>query len=221
MIFYSCYYYFTVAPGRNLLKNFIVGMRFLLPIVPIFILTYAEVFGWLRKRLHLIAMIGFWAIVLLFSLLDLGMVFQHQRFLKTQEQYKNCIYENTDERSLILTNYDGQEFFQPAWGKREYTLFVYWKNRIPIEFSNYDFDKLFLLTVIRSDKEGNEYVREYAEEIVGEYDGVVVKEIEGDPELRLWRLQYERGNESETENGGNGETENSNESESEKRGSTP
>jgi hypothetical protein len=191
LIFYSSYYYFTLAPGRNMLKTLIVGVRFLLPIAPIFILTYAGVFEWLRKRIRIIAPVGFWAIVFLFSILDVGMVFQHQRYLRVQERYKNCIYQNTDETSLILTNYEGMEFFQPAWGKRQYTLFVYWKNRIPIDLRKYEFEDLLLLTVIRSDKEGNEYVKNYAEELIEEFDGELVKEMQGDPELRLWRLKYE------------------------------
>lgn len=189
IVFYSSYYYFTVSPGGNLLKDFIVGMRFLLPIVPIFILTYTGVFNWLRKKIRVFATIGFWVIIVLFSVVNFGMVFQHQKFLKKQEQYKNVIYKNTDEESLILTSYEGMEYFQPAWGKREYVLFVYWKNRLPVDFEKYDFDKLFLITVIRSDKEGNEYVRKYADEFVEEYSGELVEEIKGDPELRLWRLE--------------------------------
>jgi hypothetical protein len=204
IIFYASYYYFTIAPGRSMLKTLIVGMRFLLPIVPIFILCYVGVFDWLRKKIRIIPIIGFWGIVLLFSILNLGMVFQHQGFLKKQEQYKNCIYENTDEESMILTNYDAMEFFQPAWGKRQHAMFVYWKSRIPIDFSEYKFKKLFLLAVIRSDKEGNEYVRMHEEEIVKEYEGEIVKMIQGDPELRLWRLRYESDNASEPEHRGNG-----------------
>ena len=142
-----------------------------------------------------------------FSILNLGMVYQHQGFLKEQGKYKNTIYENTDEKSLILINYEGLEFFQPVWGRIEYSSFVYWKDRLLVDFSKYDFDKLFLLTVIRSDKEGNEYVRKYAEEIVEEYNGVLIAEIKKDPELRLWRLQYERENDSEGEYRSIGETE--------------
>ena len=70
-------------------------------------------------------------------------------------------------------------------------MFVYWKNKIPIDFSKYDFSKLYLFTVIRSDKGGNEYVRRYADEIVRKYNGQLVREVKGDPELRLWRLNYE------------------------------
>jgi len=207
LVFYSAYCYFTIAPGKNMLKTLIVGMRYLLPIIPIFILSYSDVFERMKRKIPVLANSFFWLIVIVFSILNLGMVYQHQGFLKEQEKYKNTIYENTDETSLILTNYEGMEYFQSAWGKQEYTLFVYWKDRLLVDFSKYDFDKLFLLAVIRSDKEGNEYVRKYAEEIVEEYSGETVAEIMGDPELRLWRLEYERGNGSETEHRGIGETE--------------
>lgn len=199
LLFYSIYYYFTIAPGKNMLKTLIVGMRYLLPIVPIFILSYGDVFERIKRKIPVLANIFFWFIVIVFSILNLGMVYQHQGFLKEQERYKNRIYENTEEKSLILTSYDGMEFFQPAWGKRKYAIFVFCKDRIPVDFAKYDFDELFLLTVVRSDKEWNEYVKKYAEEIVEEYNGVLIAEIKGDPELRLWRLEYERENESETE----------------------
>ncbi len=199
ILFYSSYYYFTVAPGKNLVKTFIVGTRFLLPVVPIFLLSYADVLERLKRKCVVPVTVFFWFIVVVFIILNIGMIYQHQGFLNEQERYKNTIYENTNTKSLILTNYDGMEFFQPAWGKREVAMFVYWKNRIPIDFEKYDFDKFFLLTVIRSDKEGNEYVKKYADEIVAEYSGETVAEIKGDPELRLWKLHYESVKDSVTE----------------------
>ena len=199
LLFYSLYSYFTTAPGRNMFKTLVVGMRYLLPITPIFILSYCDLLDRIRRKSVFLVNIFFWFLIGIFSILDLGMVYQHQRFLKKQEQYKNIIYENTDEYSLILTNYDGMEFFQPVWGKRKYTMFVYWRNKIPVDLSKYNFKKLYLLTVVRSDKEGNEYVRKYADEIVQEYNGQLVREVKGDPELRLWRLNYESTNDSVSE----------------------
>ena len=207
LLFYSLYTYFTVAPGKNMFKTLIVGMRYLLPVVPIFILSYSNMLEKVKRKIPVLANGFFWFLVVAFSILNLAMIYQHQGFLKTQEKLKDTIYANTDEHSLILTNYDGMEFFQPAWGKRETAMFVYWKSRIPVDFSKYDFTKLYLLTVIRSDKEGNEYVRKYADEIIKEYSGETVAEIKGDPELRLWKLHYESANDSVSEKRSIGEAE--------------
>ena len=206
-VFYCCFYYVTIAPGKGMLKTQIVGMRFLLPIIPIFILSYADAIERIKKKIPKPSTFFFWSIVGIFSILNIGMVYKHQGFLKEQERYKNTIYANTDEHSLILTNYDGMEFFQPVWGKRQIAMFVYWQNRIPIDFSKYDFNKLYLLTVIRSDKEGNEYVKKYGDEIIKEYRGETVAEIKGDPELRLWKLHYESANDSVSEKRSIGEAE--------------
>jgi len=190
-LFYSLISSLAVAPGRRLAETLVVGMRYLLPVIPIFILSYSVCLERIKEKRPILGNLFFWFVVGMFFIFDVIMVYKHQGFLKQQEEYKNTIYNNTEEKSLVLTNYDGMEFFQPVWGKRQIGMFVYWKDRVPIDFSKCDFNKLYLLTVIRSDKEGNEYVNKYADEIIKEYNGETVAEIKGDPELRLWKLHYE------------------------------
>jgi len=206
-LFYALFKYMILAPGKSMLKTSIVGMRYLLPIIPIFILSYVNSLERIKRKKPILANMFFLLIVIVFFILDIGLVYQHQGFLKTQEQYKDIIYSNTDQESLILINDNAMEFFQHVWGERKYEVFVWSKNKLAVDFEKYHFEKLYLLTVIRSDKEGNEYVRKYADEIIKEYSGETVAEIKGDPELRLWKLHYESANDSVSEKRSIGEAE--------------
>lgn len=181
IVFYSFYSYIFPSPKGGFIGSLVVGMRFLLPVIPLFLISYSSLLDSIgRMRNNKVI----FAIMFLFILLfDVGMIYKHQTFLDRQKDIKDLIYEKTTPNSIIITNNQGEEFFQPVWGDRKYIRLSDWIiKRRNIEVADRE---VYLLVVRRSDKTTQMY---NIFRIRQAFNDTLIAEIKGDPSLKIYRL---------------------------------
>ena len=116
MSFY-CYRYRRPNPIAELFGQ----LRFLLPIIPLFLLSYVDLLDVLVCRWSLrLRALGLILLVLVLVGGNTLVVVRHQEVLRFQEAERRIIYENTSEGSTLAYDRAFVRFIQSAWGQRTF-----------------------------------------------------------------------------------------------------
>ena len=111
--FFSYTYDVTSLPAR-----LTVGLRYLLPGLPLFILAFVLAADRILKRLHA----GWlkYAAVAGMALLSVAIQLRHDRYLRVQAGYQRLLLDNVPKSALLLCNPNVSELAGYAWGWRDY-----------------------------------------------------------------------------------------------------
>lgn len=119
LIFYSAYFWFD--SGINLAQTAIKSLRFLLPIIPLLLISYLYcvdfyIFSKMdSSKKWKLAM----ACAALLITITVGIQFKHQQYLQRQKYFSDLIYKETPENSSIVANMEVIEMLQTVWGRRK------------------------------------------------------------------------------------------------------
>ncbi len=119
LLFYSARFWFD--SGTNIIQTAIKSLRFLLPIIPLLLLSYmycldTYVFSRINNGKK-------WGLAIVCSIclsaVAFGIQYKHQEYLIRQKHFSDLIYEKTLENSSIIANMEIIEMLQTAWGNRK------------------------------------------------------------------------------------------------------
>jgi 4-amino-4-deoxy-L-arabinose transferase-like glycosyltransferase len=124
-----CFFSYTYAvPGPA--ARLTVGMRYLLPALPFFILGFAIAADNLLNRLRGVAWLRFIALGGMLAL-SVAIQFRHGEYLRVQDDYRRALYAALPKDALLLCNKDVSELVSFAWGARNWRHYV--EFNVPVE----------------------------------------------------------------------------------------
>ena len=125
-----CFFSYTYdAP--DLPARLTIGLRYLLPGLPFFILAFVLVADRLLGRLR-----AGWlkhAAVGGMALLSIAIQFRHERYLQVQAGYQRLLLDHVPESALLLCNASVSELVSYAWGWRDYRHIAEFNVPIPLD----------------------------------------------------------------------------------------
>ena len=113
-----CFFSYTYDVP-NLPARLTVGIRYLLPALPFFILAFVVTADRLTRRLRGTGWLKYVALAAM-ALLSVAIQLRHDRYLRIQTQYQRLVRVNVPDSALLLCNKDVSELVSYAWGWREY-----------------------------------------------------------------------------------------------------
>lgn len=185
-VFFMSMWYF-IQPAEGFLKRLIVGSRYLLAVLPIYILIYAEIIN------RFFAKIKRCFKSFVFISVFLGLIFsaylintEHQEYLRHQSHYRDTLYKNTHEGSFIVCNFEALELLQRIWGNRKWAPFTNPNLREYIK----TLDGFYIVVFLRKDKP-EDLVKDTRakDEFVKEYNAYLVAEIKKPYNLQIYRAR--------------------------------
>lgn len=117
MLFFCFYYYHDHS--TDFLQTAVVGLRFLIPVLPLYLLAYADVLDRLVRAAKIApraVTTGVAAAVLL------GTVFvsaRHEGHLRRADVLRRCLYASTTDGSTILCDTAARKLIHDVWGQRQ------------------------------------------------------------------------------------------------------
>jgi 4-amino-4-deoxy-L-arabinose transferase-like glycosyltransferase len=96
-----------------------IGIRYLLPALPFFVLAFVVTADRLTRRLRGLGWLKYAALATM-ALLSLAIQSRHDRYLAVQAKYQRLLLDNLPGDGLLLCNKDVSELVSYAWGWREY-----------------------------------------------------------------------------------------------------
>ncbi len=118
LLFYSAYFWFD--SGTSFIQTSIKSLRFLLPVIPLFLLSYlyfldSFIFSKMDSTRK-------WRLAILCSIfliaITFGIQYKHQEYLHRQKHFSELIYKQTPVNSSIVANMEVIEMLQTVWGQR-------------------------------------------------------------------------------------------------------
>lgn len=126
------YCFFSYVHETSVLgERLTIGMRYLLPAVPFFLLGYVIAAERLLRRLAGAKAVRLVTFVLMLGL-SVALQFRHDRYLRRQGSYRDLLYRSVPEEALLICNGDVSELVSHAWGSRRYRRFVEFNTPIPV-----------------------------------------------------------------------------------------
>lgn len=116
-------FYFYRDKSEYFTRSLVVGMRFLLPILPLLLLNYAELLEQIVNRLgqkHRMSIVGFLIGLLIISTWIIHA--KHQVLLREHAELRDTIYGLTEEGSTLIYDAKAGMLVQSVWGRRRYIL---------------------------------------------------------------------------------------------------
>jgi hypothetical protein len=115
LIFYSFYFWFD--NGANFFESAVRSLRFLLPVVPLMLIAYADLLTRIfSSRFQISA--AYLALAALSSAAFL-IHYKHDLYLQREKTFSDFVYKITPENSVIVAGADVRELMQTVWGKRK------------------------------------------------------------------------------------------------------
>ena len=123
LFFYSAYYYLDSTDSK--VESFIIGQRFMLAVIPLFIVCYGSVIGSVFAKLKTFRVVNsvmILSVMLLF--VSAGAIhWKHQKKLKEMILIRESVSRNIPENSILFCNTHVAKLLHPAWtGVRRYQL---------------------------------------------------------------------------------------------------
>jgi len=128
-IAYSFFSYIHVVP--SLAQRLTVGMRYLLPAVPFFILAWVIALDSFSRRTRPLSSLKYVIVGAMF-VLSVCIQYRHQCYLKVQNHYRALLYKSVPKSALIVCNKDISELINYAWGWRDYREFAVFNAPVPL-----------------------------------------------------------------------------------------
>jgi hypothetical protein len=113
-----CFFSYTYDVA-NLPARLTIGIRYLLPAIPFFVLAFAVAAERITRRFRGAGRLKYAALAAM-ALLSVAIQSRHARYLAVQADYQRLVRENVPESALLLCNKDVSELVSYAWGWREY-----------------------------------------------------------------------------------------------------
>ncbi|GAH51410.1 unnamed protein product [marine sediment metagenome] len=175
-----------IQPAEGFLKQLIVGSRYLIAVLPIYLLTYAEVVN--RVFTNIKNSIK----TFIFILVIPGLVFStylinahHQGYLKQQLYYRDILYANTPDDAFIVCNSEAKELLQRIWGNRKWVSFI---NPDLMKYLK-SVDEFYIVAFLRKDKP-QEFMTDKKRKnaLVKKYGAEFVKEVKAPYKLQIYKV---------------------------------
>ena len=109
-----------------------VGMRYLLPAAPFFVLGFVIAADDVVRRLRGMAFLKYAGIGTMLAL-SIAIQYRHDRYLRVQEHYRDLLYRLVPARALVVANADVSELISYAWGKRDWRHFAEFNVPMPVD----------------------------------------------------------------------------------------
>lgn len=179
--------WYFIQPAEGTLQRFIVGGRYFLPLIPVYLLTYSDVMHRFIAKIRQVAKLLFFIFILVVLVCSSYLISaKHQIYLKQQDSYRNLIYNNTPEGSFIACNFEVVELLQREWGDRKWAFFG---TSTSSAYSNLP-DEFYIIVLLRKDKPRKFMKAERRkEELVRKYNATLVKEIKEPYKLQIYRAK--------------------------------
>ena len=118
-VFFVGYYF--VDRRYGLPADFVVGLRFFVPILPILAIVYAErIESWMpqfAKRPPLIA-----GTIVMVMVANITLVARHQGFLRETATRRDIAVQAAQEADFVVVHGGAAELMSPAWGAPAFTI---------------------------------------------------------------------------------------------------
>lgn len=109
-----------------------VGMRYLLPAAPFFILGFVLAADDIVRRFRGTAFLKYLGIGTMLAL-SIAIQYRHDRYLRVQEHYRDLLYRLVPARALVVANADASELISYAWGPRNWRHFAEFDVPVPVD----------------------------------------------------------------------------------------
>jgi hypothetical protein len=126
-----CFFSF-VYESTSWAERLTVGMRYLLPAIPFFVLGFAVVADRIVRRLRGGDSIKYVGIALMF-ILSVAIQYKHDQRLRIQDYYRRQLYEHVPASALLVSSSEASKLVSYAWGWRDYRLFAEFNVPLPLE----------------------------------------------------------------------------------------
>jgi len=140
LITYSFYYY--IHKGSNLIETLVMGQRFMLPVIPLMLLLYANYVD----RGHSLKISLTWILPLLF-ILDTEMIWKHQIYLNRHRKMAETVLNKTRGSDILILSSETIELINPFISQQNWVSLNQLNN---INLSHYK--NIFLVIRRESDK---------------------------------------------------------------------
>jgi hypothetical protein len=119
LLFYSAYFWFD--SGTSFIQTAIKSLRFLLPIIPLLLVSYLYCLdSYIFRKIDNSKKWGLAiACSMLLMVVTSGIEYKHQEYLQRQKHFSDFIYKQTPENSAIIANMEVIELLQTVWGRRK------------------------------------------------------------------------------------------------------
>ena len=125
-----CFFSYTYDVP-NLPARLTLGLRYLLPGLPFFMISFVLVADRLLGRLR--ANWLKYAAVACMALLSIAIQLRHDRFLAVQSEHQRLLLDNVPESALLLCDASTSELVSHAWGWRDYRHIAEFNVPIPLD----------------------------------------------------------------------------------------
>jgi len=125
LIFYSLYYY--LDKGFSSIETLVRGQRFIIPVLPFFLLTYSF---FINSRPILKKIFIF--IIPLLLIFSACVQYKHFQFLKERKELQVTVLRKTEKSDIIIMNGEAGELFNPFTGSRNWNNF-YVNNQLVLD----------------------------------------------------------------------------------------
>jgi 4-amino-4-deoxy-L-arabinose transferase-like glycosyltransferase len=181
-----CFFSFTFDTP-NLPARVTIGLRYLLPGLPFFILAFIlgadRLLNRLRANWLKCAAVGGMA------LLSVAIQVRHDRYLEVQAGYQKLLLDNVPESALLLCDAGISELVSYAWGWRDYRHIVEFNVPIPLD-SVLGGDRPLYAGLAERPGSGNPVVSTVFASLLARFpDRALVAETRTPWEFRLYRLR--------------------------------
>jgi hypothetical protein len=182
-----CFFSYTyTVPG--LAARLTVGMRYLLPAIPFFVIGFAIAAGNLLKHLRGIAWLKYAAIGAMVAS-SVVVQIEHGRYLRVQDGYRQALYAALPKDALLLCNKDVSELVSYAWGARTWRHYVEFNEPVAVD-SEIAAAPAVYAAIIQKPGRYNEAEASIFDGLLARFPGrALVTEIEKPYRFRLYRLK--------------------------------
>jgi 4-amino-4-deoxy-L-arabinose transferase-like glycosyltransferase len=169
-----------------------IGLRYLLPAVPFFVLGITATALNLAARLRIpetrLRVLRWVTVGLTFSL-TLAIQHRHSRYLRVQESYQRLLYARVPETGLLLCNRDVSELISYAWGARDWRHIAEFNVPARLEAELTGTRQLYA-ALLEKPGEKNEVVASLFETLLARYPGrTALAETDTPYRFRLYKLR--------------------------------
>lgn len=126
-----CFFSF-VYESTSWAERLTIGMRYLLPAIPFFVLGFAVAADRIVRRLRGGGSIKYASIALMFAL-SVAIQYKHDQRLQIQDYYRRQLYNHVPASALLVSSSEASKLVSYAWGWRDYRLFAEFNVPLPLE----------------------------------------------------------------------------------------
>jgi 4-amino-4-deoxy-L-arabinose transferase-like glycosyltransferase len=187
LLFFYCFFSYTFDVP-SLASRLTIGVRYLLPAVPFFVIGFAVVADRLVQRLRGTAGLKYAALAGM-ALLSIAIQRRHDRYLAVQADYQQLLLENVPGSALLLCDKDVSELVGYAWGWRDWRHFSEFNVPVMLDSAASGRRPLYAATAERSG-EKNAVELTLFETLLARFpDRTLVADTESPWRFRLYRLR--------------------------------